>query len=246
MAAWGGQTNRWEKKRSKRQRRKGKIYPSACRVQRRERRDKKAFLSEWYKEIKENNRMGKTSNLVKEIWDARGPFHAMKDKIKDRISMGLTEAKDIEKRWQQYTEELCTEKYLNDLDNHDGVIAHLEPDILEYKVKWDLGSITVNKASEGDQIPAVLFQILKHYAAKVLHSICLQIWRTQQDWKRSVFTPIPKKGNGKECSNYHTTAFTSQASKVVLKILQARLQLHVNRELPDAQVGFGKGRGTRD
>ena len=129
------------------------------------------------------------------------------------------------------------------------MITHLEPDILEYEVKWALGSITINKASGGDGIPAELFQILKDDAVKVLYSICQQIWKTQQwpqDWKRSVFIPIPKKGNAKECSNYRTFALISQASKIMLKILQARLQQHMNRELPDIQAGFRKGRGTRD
>ena len=128
------------------------------------------------------------------------------------------------------------------------MITHLEPDILEYEVKWALGSITTNKASGGDGIPAELFQILKDDAVKVLHSICQQIWRTQQwpqDWKRSIFIPIPKKGNAKECSNYHTIALTSLTSKVMLKILRARLQQYVNYELPDVQAGFRKGRGTR-
>ena len=140
-------------------------------------------------------------------------------------------------------------KYPNDLDNHNGVITHLKPDILECKVKWALGSITMNKASGGDGIPDELFQILKDDAVKVLHSICQHIWKTQQwpqDWKRSVFIPIPKKGNAKECSNYHTIALLSHASKVTLKILQARLQQYMNHELPDVQAGFRKGRGTRD
>ena len=129
------------------------------------------------------------------------------------------------------------------------MITHLEPDILKYGVKWPLGSITTNKASGGDGIPVELFQILKDDAVKVLHSICQQIWKTHQwtqDWKRSVFIPIPKKGNAKECSNYCTIALISHASKVMLKILQARLQQYVNRELPDVQAGFRKGRGTRD
>ena len=146
--------------------------------------------------------------------------------IKDRNSIDLTEAEDIEKRWQEYTEELY-KKDLHDSDNHDGVITHLEPDTLECKVKWALGSITTNKASGGDGIPNELFQILKDDAVKVLHSICKQIWKTQQwprDWKRSVFIPIPKKGNAKECSNYHTIALISHTSKVKLKILQAKLQ----------------------
>ena len=127
--------------------------------------------------------------------------------------------------------------------------THLEPDILECEVRWALGSITTNKSSGGDGIPAELFQTLKDDSVKVLHSVCQQIWKTRQwpqDWRRSVFTPIPKKGNAKECSNYHTIALISHSSKVVLKILQARLQQYVNRELPDVQAGFRKGRGTRD
>ena len=162
--------------------------------------------------------------------------------------MSLTKAEDIKKRWQEYTEELY-KKELHDQDDHDGVITHLEPDILECEVKWALGSMTMNKASGGDGIPVELFQILKDDAVKALHSICQQIWKTQQwpqYWKRSVFIPIPKKGNAKECSNYCPVVLISHASKVMLKILQARLQQYVNRELPDVQGGFRKGRGTRD
>ena len=162
--------------------------------------------------------------------------------------MDLTEAEDIKKRWQEYTEELY-KKDLHDTDNHDGVITHLEPDILECEVKWALGSMAMNKASGGDGIPVELFQILKVDAVKVLHSICQQIWKTQQwpqDWKRSVFIPVTKKGNAPKCSNYHTIALISHTSKVMLKILQARLQQYMNRELPDVQAGFRKGRGTRD
>ena len=138
---------------------------------------------------------------------------------------------------------------LHDQDNHDGVITHLEPDILECEVKWALEGITTNKASGSDGIPVELSQILKDDAVKVMHSICQQIWKTQQcpqDWKRSVFIPIPKHGSAKECSNYRTTALISHASKIMLKILQARLQQYVNRELRDVQAGFRKGRGTRD
>ena len=134
-------------------------------------------------------------------------------------------------------------------DNHDGVITDLESDILECEVKWALESITANKASGGDGIPVELFQILKDDAVKVLHSICQQIWKTQQwpqDWKRSVFISIPTRGNAKECSNYRIIALISHTSKVMLKILQPRLQQYVNRELPDVQAGFRKGRGTRD
>ena len=129
------------------------------------------------------------------------------------------------------------------------MITNLEPDILKCEVKWASESITANKASGGGGIPVELFQILKDDAVKVLCSICQQIWKTQQwpqDWKRSVFIPIPKKGNAKECSNYHIIALISHASKVMLKILQARLQQYVNREPPDVQAGFRKGRGTRD
>ena len=143
------------------------------------------------------------------------------DTVKDRNGMDLTEAEGIKKRWQAYTEELY-KKGLNDLDNHNGVIPHLEPDILECEIKWALGSITMDKASGGDGIPVELFQILKDDAVKVLHSICQQIWKTQQwpqDWKRSVFIPIPKKDNAKECSNYCTIVLISHASKVMLKIL---------------------------
>ena len=148
------------------------------------------------------------------------------DTIKDRNGMDLTEAEDIKKSLQEYTEELY-KKDLHDPDNHDGMITHLEPDILECEVKWALGSITMNKASGGDAVPVELFQILKDDAVKVLHSICQQIWKTQQwpqDWKRSVFTPIPKKGITKECSDYCTIALISHVSKVMLIILQARLQ----------------------
>ena len=169
-------------------------------------------------------------------------------KIKERNGIDLTEAEDIKKRWQKYTEELY-KKDLHNPDNHDGTIIKLETDILECEVKWALGSITTNKASGGDGITVKLFQILTDDAVKVLHSICQQIWKTQQwpqDWKRSVFIPIPKKGNPKECSNYSTIALISHAGKVMLKILQARLQHYVNCELPDVQAGFRKGRGTRN
>ena len=147
------------------------------RLQRIARRDKKAFLSEQCKEIEENNRMGKTRDLFKKIRDTKGTFHPKMGTIKDRSGMDLTEAEDIKKKWQEYTEELYKTD-LHDPDNHDGVITHLEPDILESEVKWALGSITMNKASRGDGIPAELFQVLKDGAVKVLHSTCQQIWKT--------------------------------------------------------------------
>ena len=140
--------------------------------------------------------------------------------------MDLIEAEDTKKRRQEYTEELY-KKHFHDAYDHDGIITHLEPDILECEVKWALGSITMNKASAGDEIPIELFQILKDNAVKMLHSICQQTWKTQQwpqDWERSVFIPIPKKGNAKECSNYCRIILISHASKVMLKILQASLQ----------------------
>ena len=151
--------------------------------------------------------------------------------IKERNGRDLTEAEDIKKRWQKYTEELY-KKDLHDQDNHDGIITHLEPDILECEVKWALEIITTNKASGSDGIPVELFQILKDDAVKVLHSICQQIWKTQQwpqGWKRSVFFQNPKRGNAKECSNYRTIAFSSHASKVVFKILQASLEQYRNQ-----------------
>ena len=194
--------------------------------------------------------MGKTRDLFKKIRDTKGTIHAKMGSIKDRNGMDLTEAEDVKKRWQEYTEELY-KKDLHNTDTHEGAITHthLEPDILECEVKWALGNITTNKASGGDGIPVELVQILKDDAVKVLHSICQQIWKTQQwpqDWKRSVFISIPKKGNAKECSDYRTTALISHTSKAMLKILQARLQQDVNHELPGVQDGFRKGRGTRD
>ena len=165
--------------------------------------EKKTFLTDQCKEIEENNRMGKNRDLFKMIKHAKGTFHAKMGTIKDRNGMDLRETEDIKKMWQEHTEELY-KKDLNDLDNHDGVITHLKPDILECEVKWSLESITTNKDGGGDVIPAELFEILKDDTMKVLHSICQQIWKTQQwpqDWKSSVFIPIPKKGDAKECSN---------------------------------------------
>ena len=190
------------------------------------RRDKTAFLIDQCKEIEENNRMAKTRDLFKTIRDTKGIFHAKMGTVKDRNGMELTEVENIKKRWQEYTEELYKRDH-NDPDNEDGVVTYLEPDILEYKVKWALGSITTNKASGGDRIPTELFQILKQDAVRMLQSICQQIWKTQQwpqDWKISVFIPVPEKGNVQKCSNYHTVALISHVSKVMLKILQTRLQ----------------------
>ena len=155
------------------------------------------------------------------------------------------EAEEIKKRWQEYTEELY-KKDLHDPDNHNGVITDLEPDILECEVKWALESITTNKTSGGDRIPVELLQILKDDTMKVLHSMCQQIWKTQQwaqDWKRSVFIPIPKKGNAKECLNYCTIALISHASKVMLNILQAKLQQYL---YAGQEATVRTGHGTTD
>ena len=175
--------------------------------------------------------MGKTRDLSKKIRDKMGS-------IKDRNGIDLTEAENIKKMCQEYTEELY-KKDLHDPDNHDGTMTHLEPDILECEVKWALGSIITNKASGGDGIPVELFQILKDDAVKVCTQYAGKFEKLSsfpQGWKRSVFTPIPKKGNAKECSNYHTIALISHASKVMLKSLQARLQQYMNHELPDVQA----------
>ena len=204
--------------------------------------NKKDVLSDQCKEIEETNKMGNTGDCFKKIRDTKGTFHAKMGSIKDRNGMDLTEAEEIKQRWQEYREELY-KKDLHDPDNHDGVITHLEPDILECEVKWTLGRITMNKASGRDRIPVGLFQILKDDAVKVLPSICQQIWKTQQwpqDWKRSLFIPITKKDNAKECSDYHTIALISYASKVMLKILQARLQQYVNRQIPDFTLDLEK------
>ena len=155
--------------------------------------------------------------------DTKGTFHAKRGSIKDRNGMDLMEADDIKKRQQEYTE--LYKKDLNDPDNHDDLITHLEPDILQCEVNWALGSIAMNKISKGGGIPAELFEILKDDAVKMPHSICQEIWKTQkwpQDWKRPVFIPILKKGNAKECSNCHTAALISHASKVMLNIFQAK------------------------
>ena len=173
--------------------------------------------------------MGKTRDLFKKIRDIKGKFHAKMGTIKDRNSMDLKEAEDIKKRQEEYTKEL-NKKDLNNPDNHAGVITHQETNILEYEVKWGLENITTNKATEGDGIPAELFKTREDDVIKVLYSICQRIWKTQpwlQDWKRSIFISIPKKGSAKECSNHHTIALISHASKILLKILQARLQQYV-------------------
>ena len=191
--------------------------------------------------------MGKTRDLFKKIRDTKGTFHARMDTIKDRNGMELTEAEDIKKRWQEYTEELY-KKDLHDPDNHDGMIAHLEPNILECEVKWALGSITMNKVSGGDGIPVELFQILKDDAVKVLNSTCQQFGKLRSGHRtgKGHFHCNPKERQCQKCSNYRKIALISHAGKEMFRIHQARLQQYVNCVLPDVQAGFRKGRGTRD
>ena len=184
--------------------------------------------------------MGKARYLFKKI-DIKGILQAGIGTIKYRNDKNITEADEIKNRGQEYTE--LYKKDLNDPDNQDSVVTHLEQDILECEVKQTLGTITINKASGGYGIPAEQFKILKDGAMKVLHSVCQQIWKTQQwpqDWKSSVFIPIPKKVNAKEYSNHHTFVLISHASKVMLKILQAKLQQYLNLELRDIQLGLEK------
>ena len=214
MVVWGGLTKAERRREVKSKGEKERYAHLSVEFQRIAQRDKKAFLSEQWKEIEENNRIGKTRDLFKKIRDIKGTFQARIGMIKDRNGKDLTDAKEIKKRWQEYTEELH-KKDLHDPDNHNGVITHLEPDILECEVKWALGSITTNKASEGDRIPAELVQILKDDAVKVLHSICQQIWKTQQwpqDWKRC-FHFNPREGQCQRmfklphnCTYFHTLA----------------------------------------
>ena len=176
--------------------------------------------------------MGKR-DLFKKIGDIKGIFHARMGMVKDRNGKDLTE-EEIKKRWQECAEN-CTRGLVN-LNNHDGVVTHLEPDILGCDVKWASESITINKVRGGDGIPAELFKILKDNPVKVFHSVCPQIWKTQQwpqDWKRSVFIPVPKRGNTKDCSDFHAVTPISHASKIMLKILQVRPQQYTNQQLPD-------------
>ena len=183
--------------------------------------------------MKRNRGEQQTRDLFKKIRDTKGTFHAKMGSIEDKNDIDLTEVEDIKKRWQEHTEELY-KKHLHDPDSHNSVIIHLEPDNLECEVKCALESITMNKASVGDGIPVELFPTLKDDAVKVMHSICQKIWKTQQwpqDWKWSVFIPIPKKGNAKDCSNYHTITLISNTSKVMLKILQAGLQQYMSYKL---------------
>ena len=178
----------------------------------------------------------------------KGAFRPKMGTIKDKNGRDLVDAEEIKRRWKEYMEELYN-KDLNKLDQYDGVVSHPESDILECEVRWSLRSSAINKASGCDEIPAELFKSLKDDAIKALHSLCQQIWKTQQwpqDWKRSILIPIPRKVSTKQCDNHWTTALVSHARKVMLEILHARLQHYANQEHPDVQAGFRKGRGTKD
>ncbi|CAM4842093.1 unnamed protein product [Rotaria magnacalcarata] len=216
--------------------------------QRRARRDREKHINDQCQQIEDNNRKGKTRDLFKKIDEIKRTFHAKIGTIKDKQGRDLMEKEDIKKRWRKYTEELY-KKDTQSIDVNDGSTIELKPDILESEIKWALECIANNKAPSIDEIPAELFKILGDDAVKILLAICQQIWKTQQwpkDWKRSIYIPIPKKGSAKECSNYWTIALISHASKIMLKILQARLEQYITRELPDVQAGFRKWRGTRD
>ncbi|CAF5074997.1 unnamed protein product, partial [Rotaria magnacalcarata] len=216
--------------------------------QRRARRDREKHINDQCQQIEDNNRKGKTRDLFKKIDEIKRTFHAKIGTIKDKQGRDLMEKDDIKKRWRKYTEELY-KKDTQSIDVNDGSTIELKPDILESEIKWALECIANNKAPSIDEIPAELFKILGDDAVKILLAICQQIWKTQQwpkDWKRSIYIPIPKKGSAKECSNYWTIALISHASKIMLKILQARLEQYITRELPDVQAGFRKWRGTRD
>ena len=211
------------------------------------RRDDKVFFNKQCIKLEENNRRGMTRDLFRKIGNIKGAFHPKKGKIKDKNGRDLVDVEEIKKRWKEYTEELYL-KNLNELNYYDGVVSHPEPDITECEVKLALGCIAGNHIASGcDEIPSELFKSLKEDATKVFHSLCQQIWKTQQwsqDWK--ILIPIPRKGSTKDCAKHQTVALISHASKVMLKILHARLQYYANQELPDVQTGFRKGRGTRN
>ncbi|XP_049789823.1 uncharacterized protein LOC126195306, partial [Schistocerca nitens] len=195
--------------------------------------------------------MGKTRDLYKKIRDIKGKLQAKIGMIKDRNGKDLSEAEDVKERWAEYVEDLYKKELHNDRAPTADVNVNLElePDILESEIQWALENMADNKTSGHDEIPAELFKVTGKDAVKVLHSICQKIWITQQwseDWKRLVFIPIPKKRSSKEFSDYRTIALISYASKVMLKILQNRLRQYLDRELPEEQAGFRKGRGTRD
>ena len=215
--------------------------------QRTARRGKKAFFNEQCLIIEENNKGGKSRDLYRKIGNINGAFCPKVGTVKGNNSRDLVDAEEIKMRWKEYIEELYRTD-LNEPDYYDGVASHPGPDILECEVRWALRSTAINKATGCDEIPAELFTSLKKDAIRVLHSLFQQLWKTHQwpqDWNRSILIPVPKKGSTKECANHRTITIISHASKVMLKVLHARLQHYVNQELPDAQTGFRKGRGTR-
>ena len=209
---------------------------------------RRTFLNEQCLKIEENNTRGKTRDLFRKVGNIKGLSCPKLAVIKDRNGRDLVDVEEMKKRWKEYMEELY-KKYLNALDNHDVVVSHSEPDILECEVKQAVGSTAVIKASGYNGIPVELFKTLKDNVIKVFYSICQQIWKTKQrpqDWKRSIFISIPKKGSTKECSHHGAIALISHARNVMLRILHARFQHFVNQELPDVQAGFRKGTRTRD
>ena len=207
---------------------------------------KEKYMKEQCREIEENNRKGRTRNLFKKIGEIKGKFQAKWNIIKDKHGKDLTEKEDIKKQWYEHTEELH-KKDSSITDTFEGMTTELEPDILESEVKWALENIAGNKASEVDDISIELLKVLQDDAVKVMLALCQQIWKTQQwpkDWKRTIYIPIPKKGSAKDCSDYRTIALIPHVSKIILKILQARIQQYMERELPNVQAEFRKGRGT--
>ena len=225
-----------------------KFYQLNAKFQKMARRDKEKYMKEQCREIEENNRKGRTRNLFKKIGEIKGKFQAKWNIIRDKHGKDLTEKEDIKKQWYEHTEELY-KKDSSITDTFEGMTTELEPDILESEVKWALENTAGNKASGVDDISIELLKVLQDDAVKVMLALCQQIWKTQQwpkDWKRTIYIPIPKKGSAKDCSDYRTIALIPHASKIILKILQARIQQYMERELPDVQAGFRKGRGTRD
>lgn len=217
-------------------------------LQKMARRDKDKSMNDQCQEIEDDDRKEKTRDLFKKINQIKSTFYANAGTVKDKQGKDLTEKNYIKKRWSEYTEEL----YKNDTkttNGFDDLITELEPDILDSEVKWALQNIGTNKAAGVDGIPIELFSILQDDAVNVLLAVCQQVWKTQQwpkDWRRSIYVSIPQKGNAKECSNYRTIALISHASKAMLKILQARMEQYMTRELSDVQAGFKRGRGARD
>jgi len=211
------------------------------------RRDKKVFFNEQCSITEENNKRGKTRDLFRKTGNIKGTFRPKMGTIKDKNGRDIVDAEEIKKSWKEYMEQLYKKDY-NEPDYYDSMVSHPEPDVLDCEVKWALRSTAVNEASRCNEIPAELFKSVEDDAIKVLHSFCQQIWKTQQwpqDFKRSVLIPVPKKGSTRECGNNRTITLISQASKVMLKNLHARLQHFVNQELPDVQAGFRKERGSR-